>query len=180
MIHGTIFRNCARESWPRQPIGSWPGRRCGRNSMCIWPTEESRSRFPMIGVGDSAICDIMIFMAKALAETDSRISIRSGSTVTREQVMDIYSLKGRKRGCRTAASLSQSYGITTKAVRDIWRGRTWSDVTSELSFSLKKDAVWNGSQISKKRKKNEVDVMNHDEKVKSMPDSKPRKRRSIY
>ncbi len=83
---------------------------------------------------------------------------RSGSNFTREQVIEIYELKNRKWGRQTALSLSQRYGVTTKAVRDIWRGRTWSDVTSESSYTLKRDAVHNGSNeyaksVLKRRKK---------------------------
>ncbi len=55
--------------------------------------------------------------------------------------MEIYELKSRQWGRQTAHSLAQRYGVTTKAVRDIWRGRTWSDVTSESSYRLKRDAV---------------------------------------
>ena len=55
--------------------------------------------------------------------------------------MEIYELKSRMWGRQTALSLAQRYGVTTKAVRDIWRGRTWSDVTSESSYRLKRDAV---------------------------------------
>ena len=51
-----------------------------------------------------------------------------------------------------AVSLAQHYGVTVKAVRDIWRGRTWSDVTSESSYKLKKDAARNGrSELVKRR-----------------------------
>jgi hypothetical protein len=41
-------------------------------------------------------------------------------------------------------SLARSYGVTARAVRDIWRGRTWSGVTSESSFRLMKIAAPSG------------------------------------
>ena len=42
-------------------------------------------------------------------------------------------------------------------MRDIWRGRTWSDVTDELSYRLKRDAATIDPNNSvKRRKKNEV------------------------
>ncbi len=51
------------------------------------------------------------------------------------------------------ASLAQRHGVTTKAVRDIWRGRTWSDVTSESSYRTKKDALNSGLDLAVKRRK---------------------------
>jgi hypothetical protein len=63
------------------------------------------------------------------------------------------------------ASLAQRHGVTTKAVRDIWRGRTWSDVTSESGYRLKKDALQDDPNVLAKRRKT-TEMKKDDEKVK--------------
>ena len=89
--------------------------------------------------------------------------------------MEIYELKSKNWGRKTALSLAKKYGVTTKAVRDIWRGRTWSDVTFESSYKLKRGAVRNCSDVSakttEKRRKTSDDcetVTKDMEKVKRM------------
>jgi hypothetical protein len=86
--------------------------------------------------------------------------------------MEIYDLKSRQWGRQTALSLAQRYGVTTKAVRDIWRGRTWSDVTSESRYRLKRDAVrCEAAKCTVKRRKISDDCkqfMQDTEKVKRL------------
>eukprot|EP00292_Cryptomonas_paramecium_P024189 CAMPEP_0113686682 /NCGR_PEP_ID=MMETSP0038_2-20120614/15439_1 /TAXON_ID=2898 /ORGANISM="Cryptomonas paramecium" /LENGTH=144 /DNA_ID=CAMNT_0000607059 /DNA_START=134 /DNA_END=568 /DNA_ORIENTATION=+ /assembly_acc=CAM_ASM_000170 len=36
------------------------------------------------------------------------------------------------KGKATAATLARRYGVTEKAIRDIWRGRTWAKETSSI------------------------------------------------
>ena len=50
--------------------------------------------------------------------------------LTPRQVLDIYNLKGTGKYGRLGASIARTYGVTPKAVRDIWNGTTWSDLTS--------------------------------------------------
>ncbi len=78
----------------------------------------------------------------------------SRSTFTREQAIEIYKLKN-ERDRQTTASLAERHGVTTKAVRDIWRGRTWSDVTSESSYRVKTDALKSSLNVAVKRRKTE-------------------------
>ena len=102
--------------------------------------------------------------------TDVFVLYSTRSTFTREQVIEIYSLKS-ERGNQTVASLAQRHGVTTKAVRDIWRGRTWSDVTSESSYRTKMDALNSGLDIAAKRRKT-AEKKNDKEKVRSILSTK--------
>jgi hypothetical protein len=56
--------------------------------------------------------------------------------LTAEQAVHIYQLKfvtarSRSQGAR-AAAVGQSFGVSEKAVRDIWSGRTWQDKTKHI------------------------------------------------
>jgi hypothetical protein len=55
---------------------------------------------------------------------------RKGATLTPQKVLEIYSLKNAGRDKRLGASIARKYGVTSKAIRDIWNGSTWSDLTS--------------------------------------------------
>ena len=56
------------------------------------------------------------------------------SVLSTDQALNIYSLKkGIVQGSApSAAAVARSYGVSEKAIRDIWKGRTWSDETMEL------------------------------------------------
>ncbi len=46
--------------------------------------------------------------------------------------MEIYDYKEIGQDNRLGASVARKYGVTAKAIRDIWNGRTWSSLTSSL------------------------------------------------
>jgi hypothetical protein len=48
-------------------------------------------------------------------------------------VLDIFKLKDQGQPYRQGAAIGRQYGVTAKTIRDIWSGRTWSDLTSKLS-----------------------------------------------
>ena len=45
--------------------------------------------------------------------------------------MEIYRLKAHCQPSRLGASIARLFGVTPKAIRDIWRGKTWADLTSQ-------------------------------------------------
>ena len=52
--------------------------------------------------------------------------------LTNDEVVDIFRCR---RYTTAAAEVSKGYGVSEKAVRDIWTGRTWSRVTCHLDTS---------------------------------------------
>ena len=68
-----------------------------------------------------------------------RIILRTRAKLTEYDALNIYHCKGR---IISAAAISKLYGVSEKAVRDIWTGRTWSKETWHLDesrpFSAKK------------------------------------------
>ena len=61
-----------------------------------------------------------------------RVTQRARAKLTQSDALDIY----RKKGSVTsAAAVSKLYGVSEKAVRDIWTGRTWSKETWHLDKS---------------------------------------------
>ena len=46
------------------------------------------------------------------------------------------------------AAIARSYGVTPKAVRDIWNRRTWSDVTSVCLSKSDSDASTNNAPLA--------------------------------
>ena len=66
--------------------------------------------------------------------TDGLQILSSGGAGTRmiltaEDARTIYQVKRRGKGHHDAASLGKRYSITAKAVRDVWRHRTWAYAT---------------------------------------------------
>ena len=57
---------------------------------------------------------------------------RARAKLTQSDALDIYHCKG---GFTSAAAVSKLYGVSEKAVRDIWTGRTWSKETWHLDES---------------------------------------------
>jgi hypothetical protein len=49
--------------------------------------------------------------------------------LTHEDVVAIYLAKIGPKSSKTAARLAAEFGITGKAVRDVWRGKTWANQT---------------------------------------------------
>mmetsp|Transcript_52548 Transcript_52548/g.137828 ORF Transcript_52548/g.137828 Transcript_52548/m.137828 type:complete len:146 (-) Transcript_52548:1242-1679(-) len=45
------------------------------------------------------------------------------------------------KGKATAATLARRYGVTEKAIRDIWRGRTWAKETSSIMKKFSHDVA---------------------------------------
>jgi len=48
--------------------------------------------------------------------------------LTPEQAIDIFKMRGTKKA-RTASLLATKYGITPKAIRDIWTRKSWAQDT---------------------------------------------------
>ena len=46
-----------------------------------------------------------------------------------EEAVAIYLAKLGPKSSKTAACVAAEFGITAKAVRDVWRGKTWADQT---------------------------------------------------
>jgi len=46
-----------------------------------------------------------------------------------EEAVAIYLAKLGPKSSKTAARVAAEFGITAKAVRDVWRGKTWADQT---------------------------------------------------
>jgi len=71
--------------------------------------------------------------AAAAAAAPSRRSCK----ISAEDALAIFHAKASRKRIRfssdecTSSALAQRYGITVKAVRDIWTGRTWSKVTGQ-------------------------------------------------
>jgi hypothetical protein len=68
--------------------------------------------------------------------------------LTAEQAVHIYQLKfvtarSRSQGAR-AATVGQSFGVSEKAVRDIWSGRTWQDKTKHIDAEHKNEIPLSG------------------------------------
>ena len=57
---------------------------------------------------------------------------KARAKLTQSDALDIYNYKG---SVTSAAVLSKLYGVSEKAVRDIWTGRTWSKETWHLDDS---------------------------------------------
>ena len=58
--------------------------------------------------------------------------------LTKQQAIIIFQrkidpLQGRAKPC--AAAIARIYGLSEKAIRDIWKGRTWCDETSQFEPS---------------------------------------------
>ena len=60
------------------------------------------------------------------------IQVQGRACITGEDTRNIYRVKRRGKAPSDAARLSAQYGITTKAVRDIWRHHTWGRATVAL------------------------------------------------
>ena len=84
-------------------------------------------------------------------------SHKARAKLTRSDVLDIYKCKG---SVTSATALSKHYGVSEKAVRDIWTGRTWSKETWHLYKSQPYPAKKMGRPIGRK-------------------DAQPRKQRSL-
>jgi len=53
------------------------------------------------------------------------------SKLTKNNVLDIFQLRLYKKPT-TAGILAEKYGVTAKAIRDIWTGRTWRQLTFDM------------------------------------------------
>ena len=61
--------------------------------------------------------------------------LRSRSILTKEQAREIFLFKqtqGDSKFQREISSLAHQYKISSKAIRDIWKGRSWLDATYDL------------------------------------------------
>jgi hypothetical protein len=56
--------------------------------------------------------------------------IRKGAALSYVQVIEIFKLKDRSDGSRLVAPIARKYGVTPKAIRDIWNHSTWADLTT--------------------------------------------------
>ena len=67
--------------------------------------------------------------------------------LTQDEVLEIYSQKGRGL---SASKICLRFGITEKAVRDIWTGRTWVKETTRLDPLSSTQAKKSGRLIGRK------------------------------
>jgi hypothetical protein len=76
------------------------------------------------------------------------------ATLTEDQAVDIFKIKS---SVSSAVKVSLCYGVSEKAIRDIWRGRTWSRETCHLdtvrTVTLKQVGRPKGCKDKKPRKK---------------------------
>jgi len=56
------------------------------------------------------------------------------SKLTKKHVVDIFQLRLAKKPT-TAGTLAKKYGVTAKAIRDIWTGKTWRPLTFDVGLS---------------------------------------------
>ena len=61
--------------------------------------------------------------------------------LTPRQVLEIYSIKCTGKNRRLGASIARSYGVSPKAVRDIWNGATWGELTSSRHSATIKSEI---------------------------------------
>ncbi len=84
------------------------------------------------------------------------------SLLTVHQVIEIFKQKG---SATPASNLADVYGVSEKAVRDIWKGRTWSKQTCHLDPNhtavLKIAGRPKGRKDSKPRKKRQAATIQH-------------------
>ena len=74
-------------------------------------------------------------------------SHKARAKLTQSDVLHIYHCKG---SATSATALSKHYGVSEKAVRDIWTGRTWSKETWHLDKSQPFPAKKMGRPIGRK------------------------------
>ena len=114
------------------------------NCNTIVKCENWMSTCPEPSSGEDSLC-------QALHHTPK--SRKSRAKLTEADVLDIFHCKAH---LMSAACLSKKYGVSEKAVRDIWTGRTWSKETWHLDASrsrpLKKMGRPVGRQDTKPRK----------------------------
>jgi hypothetical protein len=74
--------------------------------------------------------------------------------LTQDQAVDVFTMRNSSS---SAVIIANRYGVSEKAIRDIWKGRTWSMETGHLDTSrtvvLKKTGRPRGSTDQKPRKK---------------------------
>mmetsp|Transcript_22537 Transcript_22537/g.47319 ORF Transcript_22537/g.47319 Transcript_22537/m.47319 type:complete len:122 (-) Transcript_22537:76-441(-) len=58
-------------------------------------------------------------------EEMERGAANARAVLTHSQAMEIFNFKSAARGSRMCSALARAYGVTPKAIRDIWKGRTW-------------------------------------------------------
>ena len=63
----------------------------------------------------------------------------SGNVLTNDDARAIYQVKNHGKGPHDAARFADQYGITAKAIRDIWNHRTWVRATV---------AIWTHEQVT--------------------------------
>jgi hypothetical protein len=97
-----------------------------------------------------------------MVHSQSFILFKPNARLTQHQAIDIFKMKS---SALTAVKIAVSYGVSEKAVRDIWKGRTWSRETRHLDNTrtvvLKKVGRPIGRRDQKPRKKRVVTAPNH-------------------
>ena len=97
-----------------------------------------------------------------MAHSQSFMLFKPDARLTQDQAIDIFNMKS---SALTAVKIAGSYGVSEKAVRDIWKGRTWSRETRHMDTTrtvvLKKVGRPIGRRDQKPRKKRVVTAPNH-------------------
>jgi hypothetical protein len=59
---------------------------------------------------------------------------RKRTSLTKAQAIEIFKMRKEGQQKRMGSAIARIFGVTPKAVRDIWIGKTWADATDTLSF----------------------------------------------
>ena len=74
----------------------------------------------------------VVLPEKACISANGRVTAKSRAKLVIKAVIDIFKMKASDR---QASSIGRVYGVSEKAIRDIWSGRTWARVTWHLDQS---------------------------------------------
>jgi hypothetical protein len=82
---------------------------------------------------NSAACAVSSTERPQTAQTcDGSRNFSGGMTLTDKDARSIYQVKRQRKSRHDAARLAGHYGITAKAIRDVWNHRTWVRATVSL------------------------------------------------
>jgi hypothetical protein len=116
------------------------------------------------------------------------LMLRKRAALTKQQAMDIFDLRIPRRGTggssvhltisSRSVSISKAFGVSPKAVRDIWNRRTWCKATSSMLSET--DGILHENRVKAFRENDWPKFEPQTRKVgrpRGSKDSKPRQRR---
>mmetsp|Transcript_51181 Transcript_51181/g.133790 ORF Transcript_51181/g.133790 Transcript_51181/m.133790 type:complete len:299 (+) Transcript_51181:83-979(+) len=84
-----------------------------------------------------------------LPSMDQLVGIkRATATLSVEQVVEIFKYKNIGKRGRLGSWVAREFGVSAKAVRDIWRGRTWGDITCFVPASMMKGVLGDSEGVA--------------------------------